>query len=129
LTFLVAPEFLKESFHFDCLLPLGGSRNSLRLFALLLPSVDTFEKLLNKALEFCLIVLSRGQVAEFVDRLLDFDGHPMRLMRCETAGSSSTGFTVLGGFCGMYLGEKRLSMSRESLELGDLCFDCVLILL
>ena len=53
----------------------------------------------------------------------------MRLIEMRNSRIIEYGIYCIGRFCGMYLGEKRLSMSRESLELGDLCFDCVLILL
>ena len=84
LTLLVAPQTLREIFHFAYLLisrSIGRrKRNLLRLFALPLPGVDAFEKLLDNALEFCVILLSGRQVAQFVDTLLDLDGHSMRLM-------------------------------------------------
>jgi hypothetical protein len=82
----------------------------LRLFALLLPGAG-------------------DQVAEFGDTLVDFDGHSMRLIEMRNSRIIEYGIYCIGRFCGMYLGKKRLSMSRESLEWGDLCFDCVLILL
>ena len=68
-----------------CLSPICRSigrwkRNLVHLFALPLPGVDAFEQLLDHALEFCVILLSGGQVAQFFDPLLDLDGyspHPM----------------------------------------------------
>ena len=55
-------------------------RSLLRLFALPLPGFDAFEELLDNALESCVILLSGGQVAQFVDTVLDLDGHSIRLM-------------------------------------------------
>ena len=68
-----------------CLSPICRSigrwkRNLVHLFSLPLPSVDAFEELLDNVLQFCVILLSGGQVAQFVDTLLDFDRHSMRLM-------------------------------------------------
>jgi hypothetical protein len=77
----------------------------------------------------CCCLALAARVAEFGDTLLDFDGHSMRFIEMRNRKIIEYGIYCIGRFCGMYLGEKRLSMSRESLELGDLCFDCVLILL
>ena len=75
---------MKEICHFAYLLisrSIGRRKlNLVRVFALPLPGVDAFEKLLDNALEFCVILLSGRQVAQFVDTLLDLDGHSMRLM-------------------------------------------------
>jgi hypothetical protein len=66
LAFLVAPESLKNSFT----LPTSRERNLLRLFALPLPIVDTFEELLDYAPELCVPVLPGGQITELVNTLL-----------------------------------------------------------
>jgi hypothetical protein len=70
-----------------------------------LPGIDAFEELLDNALEFCLILLCGGPVTQFVDTLLDLDGHSMRLIAHHEMRNSRIreyGIYCIWRFRGMY---------------------------